>query len=29
VLESIEKLGSRSGKTSEEVVLISATVLIR
>jgi peptidylprolyl isomerase len=29
VLESIEKLGSRSGKTSEEVVLISATISIR
>jgi peptidylprolyl isomerase len=29
VLESIEKIGSRSGKTSEEVVLISATISIR
>jgi peptidylprolyl isomerase len=29
VLESIEKLGSRSGKTSEEVILISATISIR
>jgi peptidylprolyl isomerase len=29
VLESIEKLGSRSGKTSEEVLLISATLLIK
>ena len=29
VLESIEKLGSRSGKTSEEVLLVKATILIQ
>ncbi|MFT5837901.1 MAG: peptidyl-prolyl cis-trans isomerase B (cyclophilin B) [Flavobacteriales bacterium] len=29
VLEDIEKLGSRSGKTSEEVELIKATILIQ
>ena len=29
VLQSIEKLGSRSGKTSEKVLLISATILIQ
>jgi peptidyl-prolyl cis-trans isomerase B (cyclophilin B) len=29
VLKSIEKLGSRNGKTSEEVLLISATILIK
>lgn len=29
VLESIEKLGSRSGKTSEEVQLITATITVK
>jgi peptidyl-prolyl cis-trans isomerase B (cyclophilin B) len=29
VLESIEKLGSRSGKTSEKVLLVKATILIQ
>lgn len=29
VLQSIEKLGSRSGKAKEEVLLISATILIK
>lgn len=29
VLKSIEKLGSRSGKTSEEVVLVKATILVK
>jgi peptidyl-prolyl cis-trans isomerase B (cyclophilin B) len=29
VLERIEKLGSRSGKTSEEVLLVKATILIQ
>jgi peptidylprolyl isomerase len=29
VLESMEKLGSRSGKTSEEVAIVTATILIQ
>jgi peptidylprolyl isomerase len=29
VLESIEKLGSRSGKTSEDVLLVNATILVQ
>tara|TARA_R110002153_G_scaffold17413_2_gene60696 strand:+ start:17272 stop:17934 length:663 start_codon:yes stop_codon:yes gene_type:complete len=29
VLESMEKLGSRSGKTSEEVAIVKATILIQ
>jgi len=29
VLENIEKLGSRSGKTSEEVLLVKATILVQ
>ena len=29
VLKSIEKLGSRSGKTSEEVLLVKATISVQ
>ena len=29
VLESIEKIGSRSGKTSEEVFIVKATILVQ
>ncbi|WP_297820659.1 hypothetical protein [uncultured Paraglaciecola sp.] len=29
VLESIEKFGSRSGKTSEAVSIITATILVK
>jgi hypothetical protein len=29
VLESLEKYGSRSGKTNEEVSIITATILVK